>query len=132
MATLGSFGALIFQVSSSRVLTYSELEESVKGRWVNHEPINDVVLSEFLGPGQDESSLKVIFTPLLGVDPDASYKLLRELTRKGEYFPLILGGVPLSNNYWYIDAIGSVSNMFHPKSGKILWREVDVNFKEYN
>ena len=132
MGLIGSFGPIIFMVSHQHTLTYSELEESTSGRWATHEPINDLPRSEFLGPGQDEAKLTIYLTPVLGTDPDVSWQILRALTRSGEHFPVILGGVPLNMADWYIDSIESSASHFNPPDGVILWREVTINIKEYN
>lgn len=132
MGFIGSFGPLVYIVSHERVLTYSELEETVKGRWANHEPLNNLVLSEFLGPGQDEKTVKMIFSRVLGTSPDASFARLRSLARSGEHFPIIHAGVPLGNTDWYIDSITSTSTVFLPADGSVQWRECEVKVKEYH
>ncbi len=132
MGAIGVFGPLVFMVSHDNTLTYNELEETVNTRWANHTPINDAVISEFLGSGQDEKSIKLFLTPYLCQDPDESYKKLCECARTGEHFPVILGGAPLGNCVWYISGINSVSTKFHPVNGSVLWREVTITIKEYN
>ena len=129
---IGSWGNLIFEVSGWRVLTFSELTQESSGRWIEHDTLNSAPLSEFLGPGLDKVSLKIVFSRMLGVDPKESYEILREHVRKGENFPLILDGAPLSMNMWLIENISSAAETFAGKTGKILQSEVTVNFKEYN
>jgi len=129
---IGSWGDLVFEVSGWKVLTFQELTQESSGRWIEHETINSAPLSEFLGPGLDRVSLKISFTRMLGVDPRVSYEALRIRVRKGEYFPLILGGIPLSMNMWLVENISSVAETFAGETGSILRSEMTINYKEYN
>ena len=129
---IGSWGDLVFEVSGWKVLTFSELTQESSGRWAEHEAINSAPLSEFLGPGLDRVSLKIIFSRMLGVDPRESYEMLREHVRKGENFPLILGGAPLSMNMWRVENLSSVAETFAGQTGDVLQSEITITFKEYN
>jgi phage protein U len=126
---IGSWGSLVFEVSGIGALTFSEMTQDTSGRWVSHETINTAPLPEFLGPKQDEVEIKIILTKMFGTDPRAKYESLRQAVRKGQNFPLILKGTPLSNNLWYIEKISGVSSTF--AAGDILWTELVCNFKEY-
>jgi len=128
---IGSWGPLIFHVSGIGAMTFSELVQDTSGRWVVHEPINTAPISEFLGPGQDSAEIKIILARMLGIDPRATYELLRQLVRKGKNYPLILGGAPLSGNMWYLDSTNGVSSKFAAGTGAILWTELTCHFKEY-
>jgi phage protein U len=122
----------VFEVSGDIAKTFQELTEKSSGRWAEHEPVNTAPLSEFLGPGLDELEISIIFTTMLGVDPRESYETLREAVRKGEYYPFILGGFPLSGNFWRITDISGASSVFGPRDGNILWMECSITAKEYN
>jgi len=128
---VGSWGPVIFHVSGIGALTFSELTQDASGRWVTHEPINTAPISEFLGPGQDEAEIKIVLSLMLGVDPKDGYELLRQSVREGNNYPLILSGIPLSENMWYIETINGVSSKFAAGTGEILWTEITCKFKEY-
>jgi phage protein U len=129
---IGSWGDFVFEVSGNIAKTFQELSQKSSGRWAEHETINTAPLSEFLGPGLDELEMSIIFTTMLGVDPQKSYEDLRAAVRKGEYYPLILGGFPLSDNLWRFTEISGDSTVFGPRDGEILWMELGVTAKEYN
>jgi len=129
---IGSWGDFVFEVSGDIAKTFQELTEKSSGRWTEHETINTAPLSEFLGPGLDELELSIIFTKMLGVEPQEEYDAFREAVRKGEYNPLILGGIPLSGNFWRINSIAGSSTTFGPRDGEIMWMEFSVTAKEYN
>ena len=129
---IGSWGDLVFEVSGNKAKSFSELTQKSVGRWTEHETINTAPLSEFLGPGLDEAELTIIFTTMLGVDPQKSYDEVREKVRTGEHFPLVINGVPLSENEWYAKEISASSTVFAPKTGVATWTECTIAFKEYN
>jgi phage protein U len=129
---IGSWGDFVFEVSGSIAKTFQELSQKSSGRWAEHETINTAPLSEFLGPGLDELEISIIFTTMLGVDPRKSYEDLRAAVREGEYYPLILGGFPLSDNLWKLTEISGNSTVFGPRDGEIMWMELNVIAREYN
>jgi phage protein U len=129
---IGSWGDFVFEVSGDIAKTFQEITEKAVGRWAEHETINTAPLSEFLGPGLDELELSLIFTTMLGVDPQESYEAFRTAVRKGEYHPLILGGFPLSGNFWRINEVSGTSTVFGPRDGAIMWMEATASFREYN
>ena len=129
---VGNWGSFVFQVSGVGALSFSELTEKSTSRWAEHETINTAPLSEFLGPGLDELDMTIIFTTMLNVEPRVMYELLRAAVRNGEHYPLILQGVPLSMNQWYIREITGTSSAFRPVTGEAVWMECTCSFKEYN
>jgi phage protein U len=129
---IGSWGDFIFEVSGTIAKTFQELSQKSSGRWAEHETINTAPLSEFLGPGLDELEISIIFTTMLGVNPQKSYEDLRTAVRKGEYHPFILGGFPLSGNFWRVNEVSGTSTVFGPRDGEIMWMECDLTVKEYN
>lgn len=128
---IGSFGPIIFEVSGTGIKTFSELQQDSNGRWALHETINAPPITEFLGPGQDAVSLKIILSSALGAKPEKDFEDLRKLVRGGKNFPLIVNGQQLSGNKWYLETISSVTEYFEPGTGEALWKVVTCNFKEY-
>lgn len=129
---IGSWGPFVFEVSGRLAKTFKEYTEKSSGRWAEHQTMNSTPITEFLGPGLDELEMTIIFSKVLGVEPQLNYEALRLAVRKGEYFPLILGGFPISFNLWRITEVSGTSTGFHPRSGKTMWMETTVSFKEYN
>ena len=132
MPDIGSFGKLVFEVSGVRVRSFSEIKETTEARWHEHEPINTAPLSEFLGPGLDSFEMKIIFTTMLGSDPVADYETIRQHVRNGEHFPLIIDGMPMSQNDWYLTHVEKTTTVFEPGTGYPLWCECVIQGREYN
>jgi phage protein U len=128
---IGSWGPLVFDVSGVGALTFSELTQDASGRWSVHEVINTAPITEFLGPGQDSAEMKIILSKMLGIDPKEEYEQMRQMVREGQNHPLILQGLPLSGNLWYVETISGASSKFAAGTGETLWMELTVNFKEY-
>ena len=130
---IGSWGPdLVFEVTGTVAKTFSELTQESSGRWHEHNIINSAPISEFLGPGLDTIAIEIIFSTLLGVEPRESYDALRARIRRGARFPLILGGIPLSDNSWYCREIVAESSRFAPRTGEVMWMSLTIRMKEYN
>ena len=129
---IGSWGDFVFEVSGEIAKSFEELTEKSTGRWAEHETVNTAPMSEFLGPGLDDLEFTIVFTTMLGVDPQENYEALRTAVRNGEYHPLILNGFPLSGNFWRLTEVSGSSTVFGPRDGKIMWMETHVMAKEYN
>ena len=130
---LGSWGNdLIFEITGDTARSFSQYTQESSGRWHEHNVINSAPLSEFLGPGLDTINIEIIFSPMLGVNPRSSYDALRARIRRGEHFPLILGGIPLSGNFWYCKEIAAESTRFMPGSGAVAWMALTLRMVEYH
>lgn len=123
---------MIFTVSGFRVKTFTDFTRESTGRWSEHMPINSAPISEFLGPGLDEIELSMVFTRMLGVEPTVSYELIRRRIRRGDYFPLFLGGLPVSLNLWYMTEIIGTSSIFTPGTARTMYMECTATLKEYH
>lgn len=92
MSSLGSFGSVLFAVSSEKVLTWLSLQRGQAGRFARHEVLEGKPLLEFLGPSLDSFDLSIRLDANLGVDPEQVMEELRGYATSGEEQALILGG----------------------------------------
>ena len=127
---VGAWGPIVFIRLPNRVMSYSEILRESEARWEEHLTVNSVPVSEFLGPGLDKCTMKIVLSSALGSIPSVEYELIRVLLRRGIVFPLIVGGFPLSLSSWHITDINGVSDVFTPL-GLPSWMELTVSFKEY-
>ncbi|MBN1469436.1 MAG: phage tail protein [Fusobacteriaceae bacterium] len=102
---LGSYGAIPFEASSSRILTINEMDVSESARWQKHEVNNVRPRSEFIGDEGQEINLKIGLKAVLGVNPRAILKAFQNIKRNGGVEPLVLGTEILGN--FYIENIGA-------------------------
>lgn len=129
---IGSFGGISFIVSHHKVLTINgDIKRSETTRWQVHETARGKPFAEFIGPGQESITFKVIFKSNLGVDPFSTIKKLRKFQHEGKVGPFMLGKKTIANKKFYLEDLQEtyrhVDNI-----GRIHTIEADLTLKEYN
>lgn len=100
---VGNLGKLItFEVSSSKVLTFDQMQRSVKGRWATHDVIGGKVKSEFLGADVASITLPIYLSAMHGVRPRRSIELINDAIESGQYFTFVVGGRAVGRYQWRI------------------------------
>jgi phage protein U len=127
---IGSFGDIVFEVSNKKTLTPKDFDRNGSARWNDHEIIGHKPKSEFSGPGLEEVSFTLILKAELGINPTKQLEKLRKMRDTGKVAPFIIGGKPISQNYWSIQQL-SESYKTIDNEGNILSAEVNVSLKEY-
>jgi phage protein U len=130
LAKIGSYGNVVFEVSSKRTKTFKDFERSGSARWDDHEIIGKKPKSEFVGPDLEEISFTILFKAELGINPEKELAKLRSMRDSGKAASFIVGGKPISKNYWSVQQL-SESHKAVDHKGNILEAEVSVDLKEY-
>lgn len=130
MGQIGTFGEIVFEVSSNKIQTFTDFSRSGSGRWATHEINLQKPLPEFLGPGQEEISFSVRLDVQLGVNPETELQKLRKMRDTGAIAYLIVGGKPVSQNMWLLESIRE-QHKTHDGQGRLLAANVDLSLKEY-
>lgn len=130
MAKIGSYGDVVFEVSTKKTKTFKDFERSGSARWNDHEIIGKKPKSEFAGPGLEEINFTILFKVELGVNPLKEIEKLRMMKDTGKVASFIIGGKPISQNYWSIQQTSESYKVVDNK-GNILAAEVSVDLKEY-
>lgn len=130
MGKIGSFGDIVFEVSEKKTQTFKDFERSGSARWDEHEIIGHKPKSEFGGPGLEEISFTILLKVELGINPSKQLEKLRKMRDSGKAAPFIIGGKPISQNYWVITELSESYKVVDAK-GNILVAEVNVDLKEY-
>nr|DAH45784.1 MAG TPA: hypothetical protein [Caudoviricetes sp.]DAT85424.1 MAG TPA: hypothetical protein [Bacteriophage sp.] len=100
---VGNLGKLItFEVSSSKVLTFDQMQRSVKGRWATHDVIGGKVKSEFLGADVASITLPIYLSAMHGVRPRRTIELINDAIESGQYFTFVVGGRAVGRYQWRI------------------------------
>lgn len=127
---LGSFGDIVFEVSSRRVLTFKDYKRETKARYASHEIIGQKPILEYLGPDGAELSFSMQFRADRGVNPATEADRVRQMCETGETNYFVLGGVVIGEHPWAIASVGEndavIDNM-----GRIVQNKIDVTLKEY-
>lgn len=128
---VGSMGDIPFVVSYGKIRTFSDYGRSGSGRWAKHDLIGLKPVMEFLGPDVEKVSMKIQLRTDHGINPESELERLRKMRDTGAVFPFILGGAPVSDNYWLLEDIGENVSYWRA-GGKILSVSVDITLTEYS
>lgn len=128
---VGSMGDIPFVVSYGKIRTFSDYGRSGSARWAKHDLIGRKPVMEFLGPDVEKVSLKIQLRTDHGINPESELERLRKMRDTGAVFPFILGGAPVSDNYWLLEDIGENVSYWRA-GGKILSVTVDITLTEYS
>ena len=126
---VGSMGDIPFVVSYGKIRTFSDYGRSGSGRWAKHDLIGRKPVMEFLGPDVEKVSMKIQLRTDHGINPESELGRLRKMRDTGAVFPFILGGAPVSDNYWLLEDIGENVSYWRA-GGKILSVSVDITLTE--
>ncbi len=125
---IGTFGTVIFEVSTEKSRTFDEFNRKTAAKFEEHAIIGQKAKLEFISPGLDEISFQVIFSAFHGLNPLKEADQLREIVRKGEYHPLVIGGKVIGN--FVLESL-SESWKYVDNRGNVLHIALDVSLKEY-
>lgn len=128
---VGSMGDIPFVVTYGKIRTFSDYGRSGSGRWAKHDLIGRKPVMEFLGPDVEKVSMKIQLRTDHGINPESELGRLRKKRDTGAVFPFILGGAPVSDNYWLLEDIGENVSYWRA-GGKILSVSVDITLTEYS
>ena len=128
---VGSMGDIPFVVTYGKIRTFSDYGRSGSGRWAKHDVIGRKPVMEFLGPDVEKVSMKIQLRTDHGINPESELGRLRKMRDTGAVFPFILGGAPVSDNYWLLEDIGENVSYWRA-GGKILSVSVDITLTEYS
>lgn len=123
---VGSFGDVVFSVSSFLVRTLDDISISYKSRIAKHEIIGNKPKLEYQGEDLTEISFKMRFDRSFGVDPENELRKLED--QKGMACIFFLG-----DKYYGDFLITSIGNDIQRtlKDGSTLVAEVSVSLQEY-
>lgn len=131
MGVIGNFGSrIVFEVSDSRVLTFSGMNKKVSGKYSRHSIIGQKDRPEFTGPGNRSISFKMILDIDLGMRPADVISSIEDAVETGETAYLVIGGRPVSQNKLYISSVSEAMDVVL-NSGGIARASLNVTMEEY-
>ncbi|MBQ7515313.1 MAG: phage tail protein [Schwartzia sp.] len=129
-APLGSFGDIVFEVSSRKMLTFRDYKRDAKARYASHEIIAQKPILEYLGPDGGEISFAMQFRADRGVNPAAEADRVRKICEAGEAAYFVLGNTVIGENPWIIASVGE-NDAIIDNMGRIIQNKIDVTLREY-
>ncbi len=88
---IGSYGNVIFQVSSEVAETFRNLQHSSTASYVEHSVHGGNAVREFTGFPSDKISFSILMSAFQGVNPDAEVKKLMQMMKSKKAYSLVIG-----------------------------------------
>lgn len=130
MGVLGSYGDIVFEVSSEKVRTFDNFERNSADRWESHDLLGLKPKSEFIGPGLDSVTFTMWLDAKFGVNPRAEMEKLLVMSRDGEVADLTIGNKGLGVAQWKIKSLGQKWEKID-NAGRVVKSSLDVTLEEY-
>lgn len=127
---IGSFGPILFEVSSQKIRTFRGLKRTTKARYSSHEVIGSKPVLEYVGPEIEELGFTMQFSAAWGLNPQEECKKIREICEKGEAYYFVLNNQTVGDNPWIIENISESVDTID-NNGRIVTTAIDVTLKEY-
>lgn len=128
--SIGSFGDVVFSVSTAKVLTFNDYKRATKARLSSHDVIGQKPVIEFLGADGEEISISIDLLASLGVNPATQADKLRTMCQNGETAFFMLGNECIGSNKWLISDVSESATEIDD-NGRILVSHLDLTLKEY-
>lgn len=127
---IGYMGDIVFVVSENYMITPTNYGRESSARWAEHNLLLRKPVSQFGGPGLEKLSFDIILDSDHGIGPEKQLKKLRKMRDTGAVFPLVIGGRPVTQNYWRLDALKE-GNCYWTPSGQLQQCIVNLQLTEY-
>lgn len=128
---IGCWGSdVVFEVSDSRVFTFSDFQRTVSAEYAEHNRIGGRAELELLYPNPQEIKFTMILDATFGVKPRSTLELLELSCETGRVNPLIIGEKRVGKNNWVITSIDEEWDVIY-SMGEVARVNVDVSMREY-
>jgi|GEM_PF-566347 len=130
MFGFGSWGSLVFRMSTLQMLSFSGMQRTVGYRHPTVDVLDGKAQSQYTGEELEDVTFELHFAAELGVSPRREADRIEEMARRGESHPLILGGRPVGRNEYVITRWPQEWRRFEP-FGKLVEMAGAVTFQEF-
>lgn len=130
MATIGSWGDIVFAVSRKEIKTFTGLKWDSGAKYSTHDRHLKAPLLEFTGTDVESMTFSMFFSAFLGVNPMTEIAKLLTAMRKGEVHRLVIGPKAYGTNKWVITKLSNSLDRYDNR-GNLLVAKVSVTMKSY-
>ena len=102
---IGSFGDVVFEVSTDIVRTFRDMQVQRSAKFSEHAIHGGKALLEFTGLSPASMSLSIRLDAGLGVNPKEELDTLRNILNNHEAVPFFLDGEPQGDNLWVLESL---------------------------
>jgi hypothetical protein len=127
---IGSFGPIVFSVSSLAVLTLNNIARTAGKRTTTHTVIEGKPITEYLGADLQSFKFDITLSAEHGVRPRAMLDALAEMAEGKMAYPLQIGGRPVGKHMWSLDQVSESWNHLY-SLGELSEATVSLSLTEY-
>ena len=131
MAKIGTFGGVVFEVSSSKILTPKDIKHTVTSSWACNSVIGRKPKVEKTGNALQKITFTVILDAQHGVKPKKSFSQLKTMCDNGNIDYLVLASTVIGSCLWRITSLTEAYDTVLSK-GELSRATVNITLEEYN
>jgi hypothetical protein len=130
MPQVGCLGDIVFESSSNKTKTPSNIQWSGSARYAEHQRHLFHALTEFTGLDPDKMSFDIMLTADMGVDVMAELVKIWTYERQATALPLVIGEKPYGKYRWTIKS-HKIAMRYFDAAGNLSAASVSLNLLEY-
>ena len=128
---IGHIGkTVVFETSDRKILNFTKMQRTVKGRWASHSRIGKKPKKQFLGPDADQLTFSITLNAEHGVRPRKTIENIEKLIRTGKPQNVVIGSKKVGSNKY---AITEISESWETilNRGEVVKITCDITLEEY-
>lgn len=131
IGVIGNFGSIItFAVNTDKLLTFSDLNRTVAGKWIVHDGIGKRGKTEFVGPDLSNNTMTVILDASHGINPRKMIDEIEKAVHKGTAEYLVIGGKKIGTKKLRITQMSEEWKEIY-SNGFLYRAAVNLTFDDY-
>lgn len=128
---IGHIGkTVVFETSDRKILNFTKMQRTVKGRWASHSRIGKKPKKQFLGPDADQLTFSITLNAEHGVRPRKTIENIEKLIRTGKPQTVVIGSKKVGSNKYAITEISESWETILNK-GEVVEITCDITLEEY-
>ena len=128
---IGHIGkTVVLETSDRKILNFTKMQRTVKGRWASHSRIGKKPKKQFLGPDADQLTFSITLNAEHGVRPRKTIENIEKLIRTGKPQTVVIGSKKAGSNKY---AITEISESWETilNRGEVVKITCDITLEEY-
>lgn len=128
---IGHIGkTVVFETSDRKILNFTKMQRTVKGRWASHSRIGKKPKKQFLGPDADQLTFSITLNAEHGVRPRKTIENIEKLILTGKPQTVVIGSKKVGSNKYAITEISESWETILNK-GEVVKITCDITLEEY-
>lgn len=128
---IGHIGqTVVFETSDARILNFTKMQRTVKGRWASHPIVGQKPKKQFLGPDAEQITFSITLNAEHGVKPRKTMENIEELIHTGSPQTVVIGSRKVGQNQYVITEASESWDTILNK-GEVVKITCDITLEEY-